>query len=109
MFSWRAKLARADAMLEQFRGLNVWRRGDERAPHKPLLVLFALAKLQAGAARLIRFDEVENPLSRLLEDFGPPRKSVHPELPFYHLQCDGIWEIHDDVGLTVRRGSKNPL
>lgn len=55
------------------------------------------------------FDEVEKPLSQLLEDFGPPRKSVHPELPFFHLQSDGIWEIHDDVGLTARRGSKNPL
>ena len=75
-------MTRTDRILEQFRELNVWRRGDERAPHKPLLVLFALSKLQAGAPRLIPFDEVEDPLSRLLEDFGPPRKSVHPELPF---------------------------
>jgi putative restriction endonuclease len=103
------KLTAADRILQQFRDLNVWRRADERAPHKPLLVLLALAKLQAGAPRLTPFDEVEIPLSRLLEDFGPPRKSVHPELPFFHLQTDGIWEIHDDVGLTTRRGSKNPL
>lgn len=109
MFFMRRKLTRTDRILEQFRELNVWRRGDERAPHKPLLVLLALSKLQAGAPRLIPFDEVEDPLSRLLEDFGPPRKSVHPELPFYHLQSDGIWEIHDHVGLTIRRGSKNPL
>jgi putative restriction endonuclease len=45
----------------------------------------------------------------LLEDFGPPRKSAHPELPFFHLQNDGVWEIHDNIGLTVRKGSKNPL
>jgi putative restriction endonuclease len=109
MFLREGKLTRADRILDQFRGLNVWRRGDERAPHKPLLVLFALSKLQAGSPRLIPFDEVENPLAQLLEDFGPPRKSIHPELPFYHLQSDGIWEINDDVGLTVRRGTKSPL
>ncbi len=102
-------MTKADGILQRFRDLNVWRRGDERAPHKPLLVLYALAKLQADAPRLIAFDELEEPLSRLLEDFGPPRKSIHPELPFFHLQHDGIWELHDDVGLTVRKGSKNPL
>ena len=56
----------------------MWRRGDERAPHKPLLILYALGRLQTGASRLIPFDELEKPLTRLLEDFGPPRKSVHP-------------------------------
>jgi putative restriction endonuclease len=54
-------------------------------PHKPLLVLFALGRLQSGSPRLLPFDEGENPLTRLLEEFGPPRKSIHPELPFYHL------------------------
>ncbi|MGA7409315.1 MAG: hypothetical protein WBW33_02455, partial [Bryobacteraceae bacterium] len=80
--------------------MNVWRRRDERAPHKPLLVLYALAKLQGGSSRLLPFDELEEPLTRLLRDFGPPRKSIHPELPFYHLQADGVWEIDDQVGLT---------
>jgi putative restriction endonuclease len=102
-------VTKTDALLRQFRDLNVWRRGDERAPHKPLLVLYALGQLQAGAARLIPFDQLEEPLARLLEDFGPPRKSPHPELPFYHLQSDGVWEIDERVPLTRRKGSKNPL
>jgi putative restriction endonuclease len=102
-------LTKTDALIERFRDLNVWRRGDERAPHKPLLVLYALGQLQAGAGRLIPFDQLEGPLERLLEEFGPPRKSPHPELPFYHLQNDGIWEIEDHVFLTRRKGSKNPL
>lgn len=102
-------MTKTDALLQQFRELNVWRRGDERAPHKPLLVLYALGQLQAGAARLIPFDQLEDPLSRLLEDFGPPRKSPYPELPFYHLQSDGVWEIDERVQLTRRQGSKNPL
>jgi putative restriction endonuclease len=102
-------LTKTDALKAHFRDLNVWRRGDERAPHKPLLVLYALGQLQAGAARLIPFDQLERPLERLLEEFGPPRKSPHPELPFYHLQTDGIWEIDENVPLTGRQGSKNPL
>ncbi len=102
-------MTKTDALLQQFRDLNVWRRGDERAPHKPLLVLYALSRLQAGADRLIPFDELERPLESLLEEFGPPRKSQHPELPFYHLQTDGVWEIDERVPLTRRRGSQNFL
>ena len=102
-------MTKTDELLRRFRGLNVWHRGDERAPHKPLLVLYALGQLQAGAGRLIQFDRLEEPLSRLLEEFGPPRKSVHPELPFYHLQSDGVWEIEETVPLTRRKGSRNPL
>jgi putative restriction endonuclease len=102
-------LTKTDAIIRKFKHLNVWRRGDERAPHKPLLILYALGRLQTGADRLIPFDELEKPLARLLEDFGPPRRSIHPELPFFHLQTDGVWEIHDNIGLTIRKGSKNPL
>lgn len=32
--------------MDQFRGLTVWKRCGERAPHKPLLVLLALGYLQ---------------------------------------------------------------
>ena len=49
-------LTKTDALVQKFRDLNVWRRGDERAPHKPLLALYALAQIQSGAERLIPFD-----------------------------------------------------
>jgi hypothetical protein len=29
------RLMKTDALVQKFRDLNVWRRGDERAPHKP--------------------------------------------------------------------------
>src|SRR5437667_12519429 len=102
-------LTKTDALVQRFRDLNVWRRGDERAPHKPLLVLYALGQLQSGAGRLIPFDQLERPLERLLKEFGPPRKSPHPELPFFHLKNDGVWEIDERVPLSRRKGSKNPL
>ena len=28
-----------------FGAINVWKRGDQRAPHKPLLILLALARI----------------------------------------------------------------
>lgn len=102
-------MTQVDTLLERFRDLNVWRRGAERAPHKPLLILLALGRLQASSQRLLPFDQIEKPLTSLLEEFGPPRKSPHPELPFYHLTNDGIWEIEERVPLRIRRGSKNPL
>lgn len=80
-------------VLDRFAGINVWKRGEERAPHKPLLILCALARLQRGEPRLVRFDELEEPLRNLLIDFGPSRKSFHPDYPFWHLQSDGIWTI----------------
>lgn len=102
-------MTKTDETLERFRHLNVWKRNDVRAPHKPLLVLLALGRLQAGSDRLLPYDEIDRPLTQLLEDFGPPRKSPHSELPFFHLQTDGVWEIDDRVPLRIRRGSKNPL
>ena len=42
------------------------------------------------------------------EEFGPPRKSLRPELPFYHLQIDGVWDIEERIPLTRRKRSKNP-
>jgi hypothetical protein len=30
-------------------GLQVWTRGDERAPHKPLLLLYALGRCSGGS------------------------------------------------------------
>jgi hypothetical protein len=96
-------LTKTDALVQKFRDLNVWRRGDERAPHKPLLALYALGQVQSGAERLIPFDQLEGPLERLLEDFGPPRKSPHPELPFYRNRALGSAGEEFVVDLERRR------
>lgn len=95
-------------ILERVEKLNIWRRGGERAPHKPLLMLLALARLGRGETRLAEFRDLEEPLQRLLEQFGPPRKSIHPEYPFWRLQHDGLWEVPDQGVLPARALSGDP-
>lgn len=83
-----------------FQDLGVFERAGERAPHKPLLLLLALAKYARGSARLIPFEEVEQELSALLREFGPPRRTYHPNYPFWYLRNDGLWEV---TGVTPDR------
>lgn len=69
-----------DAIIKRFDALSVWQQGDQRAPHKPLLVLYALGRWQRGLAEVtFREAEAEPELAALLREFGPPRRSDHPE------------------------------
>ena len=80
-------------LLARVTQVVVWKQGEARAPHKPLLLLWALARIQRGEERLFSYADLEEPLANLLVDFGPSRRSYHPEYPFWRLQNDGIWEI----------------
>lgn len=82
-----------EEIARKFETLRVWQRGDERAPHKPLLVLYAIGKLLQGKNRLLRYSEVDEKLGHLLREFGPKRRAYHTQLPFWRLQNDGVWEI----------------
>jgi putative restriction endonuclease len=83
-----------DDILELLGGINIWKKGGQRAPHKPLLLLMTLARVQRGESRLATFEVIEPALKRLLQDFGPQRKSFHPEFPFWRLQNDGdFWVV----------------
>ena len=89
-------------------GLNVWKRGGRRAPHKPLLLLIALGRALAGAGRLVLFSDIEEQLTDLLRRYGPPRDSFHPEYPFWRLQNDQLWEIPGGSGFTRRKSNTDP-
>ena len=90
---------------QKFTHFVVWRRKGERAVHKPLLILYALAKLQQGAPRMIPYKELDKPLKQLLIDFGPSRKHYHTEYPFWRLQNDGVWELSETAKLEKRQSN----
>lgn len=94
-------------ILTRFDDLNVWKQGDQRAPHKPLLVLYALGRWQQGNAD-VTFKEAEPDLTALLREFGPPRKSDHPEQPFWRLQKDGVWIVKAAADLPLKTGDDIP-
>jgi putative restriction endonuclease len=94
-----------------------WSRGGVRAPHKPLLLLYALGRLQQrGRNDPISYAEAEAPLARLLADYGPPNKTT-PAYPFKRLAADGLWrittegdqEVEDQPAALRRAGAKGHL
>ena len=97
--------------VTEFASIRQWQRGSERAPHKPLLLLFALGRLQQTGTSATRFADAELDLKRLLDDFGPPRPSS-PAYPFHYLRSDGFWSVatHDNsdpgASLTALRASQ---
>lgn len=84
--------------LERTAGLRQWSRDGVRAPHKPLLLLYALGRFQADAEGELRYSAVEGDLKRLLAEYGPARGST-PACPFHHLVSDGLWEVRTDHGV----------
>ena len=85
----------------------MWKRGEQRAPHKPLLVLLALARLQQNGDDALRYNEVAPKLKELLVEFGPSRKSYHPEYPFWRLQRDGVWQVRNAEKFTLGAGRED--
>ncbi|KAF4409174.1 MULTISPECIES: phosphorothioated DNA-binding restriction endonuclease [Streptomyces] len=77
--------------------LRQWNRGGERAPHKPLLLLYALGRFQRRPGEPLRYSDIERDLSDLLQDYGPPRRTS-PAYPFHHLAGDGVWEVRTNHG-----------
>ncbi|MEV6822309.1 phosphorothioated DNA-binding restriction endonuclease [Nocardiopsis dassonvillei] len=69
-----------------------WSRAGVRAPHKPLLLLYALAHHQRHGNAPIVYSEAEARLARLLREFGPTR-TTSPGYPFHHLETDGFWRV----------------
>ncbi|MFF3963845.1 phosphorothioated DNA-binding restriction endonuclease [Streptomyces griseorubiginosus] len=83
--------------LGRVAGLRQWSRGGVRAPHKPLLLLYALGRFQAEGVDELPYSAVEGDLKRLLVEYGPPRATT-PAYPFHHLVSDGVWEVRTERG-----------
>jgi putative restriction endonuclease len=85
-----------EELKDRLSKLSIWKKNGQRAPHKPLLILYALGQFLNGKTKL-PYEEVRTKLKNLLMEFGPSRKSYHPEEPFVRLSRDGIWELDAQV------------
>ena len=92
-----------------FAEIKVWHGNGRRAPNKPLLALWAIGRCLRNEERLVPYDEIARDLAVLLRHFGPTEnKSVYPDLPFWHLQRDGVWEVPEaDRIIQTRYGHAN--
>ncbi|OLQ80000.1 restriction endonuclease [Photobacterium proteolyticum] len=96
-------------LQEKVQSVSRWRRGDQRAPHKPLMLLYALSEYKKGHERLFKFEsEVDQQVKELLVQFGPSRKAHHPEYPFWRLVNDGFWEIKNGEECIPRKSNTDP-
>jgi putative restriction endonuclease len=95
----------SDEIRERFRSLTVWRRGGERAPHKPLLALYAIGRALRGEPRMASYAEVDKDLGKLLVEFGPRRRTVRTEYPFWRLRNDRVWELTNTENVGVSRSA----
>ncbi|MFI1109681.1 phosphorothioated DNA-binding restriction endonuclease [Streptomyces physcomitrii] len=84
--------------LERAATLRQWSRDGVRAPHKPLLLLYAMGRFQVDAEGELAYSAVESDLKQLLVEYGPARGTT-PAYPFHHLVNDGVWEVRTDRGV----------
>ena len=87
-----------EGWLERVANVRRWTRDGVRAPHKPLLMLFALGRLQRLGSSRVSFADAEPVLQTLLDEFGPANRKTSPAYPFHHLRTDGLWVVTTDDG-----------
>lgn len=94
-------------ILKKFAEVSVWRRGDRRAPHKPLLLLYVLARCSRGEGGEVSYLEAEEGLGPLLREFGPAH-SPRVEMPFWYLRNDGVWFVAATERIGRRKNRTDP-
>ena len=97
-------------IFRRFADLRQAPTGDgKRMPHKPLLILFMLGRVQRGDLEPAKFAVLRKPLEELLARFGPP-SPPNARDPFWRLQNDEgkIWRVRDGLGARVAEGTSPP-
>ena len=84
-------------------GIRTWRSRGERAPHKPLLILYVLGRVARNEPREMLYEDVKEDLRKLLVDFGPYRQAHSPCYPFVRLCNDGFWKIRGKEILHTKK------
>ena len=95
-------------IIQAFDRMRVWQRGDRRAVHKPLLVLYALSRVLDGDTAMVDWNVAEARLKELLEKFGPDGSSQTRHYPFWHLKTDGLWQLDGPAEMLSRPAGATP-
>lgn len=95
----------AGELLDRLARLRQSRIRGVRAPHKPLLLLWLFGRFGSTGSSTVSYAEAEEPVSRLINDFGPPvgRASAARQrtaMPFVHLERE-LWQLHDAHGADI--------
>jgi putative restriction endonuclease len=94
-----------DDLLHILAGLRQAPVGGIRAPHKPLLLLWLFGRLATTGSSRAAYEEAEEPVSRLINEFGPPVASPsgarqRAAMPFVHLERE-LWDLRDGLGQEI--------
>jgi putative restriction endonuclease len=94
-----------DELLTLLAGLRTAPIGLKRAPHKPLLLLWLFGHFAATGSSAASYQEAEEPVSQLINDFGPPVASAslarqRAAMPFVHLERE-LWDLRETAGNEI--------
>jgi putative restriction endonuclease len=87
-------------VIERLMNLRQHQRDGKRSPHKPLLALLALARIDAVGSSAIPWVEAREQLGNLLIEFGPTSTANAAQsaaYPFTQLRSDDLWVLDEDV------------
>ncbi|XTZ18474.1 phosphorothioated DNA-binding restriction endonuclease [Micromonospora echinospora] len=93
-------------VLTRLTGLRLHQHRGRRAPHKPLLVLLALARLAEYGSSELSWSTTHERLGDLLAEFGPASgtgRTQSAAYPFTRLRTDGVWLLDRDVPMDLIR------
>lgn len=98
-------------VLDAFENIRRAQRAGVYAPHKPLLILLALARVQRGEPRQVEFTAIDALLKQLLAEFGPSSAAKSRHYPFWHLATDGhgaLWDLSGPREVLKRPAGATP-
>lgn len=100
----------ADAFLSDLDRMGIYvSPSGHRAVHKPLLVLLMLARVQRMHSARATFNDIEEPLERLIAEFGrTSEQKPRAHYPFWYLKSDGFWTVDSADELVQRQGKPEP-
>lgn len=99
-------------ILNKFSSIRIFVKDGKLAPHKPLLLLYALAELKVKSNEKIAFNESEAKVGPLIKAYGPFNAKPSVAYPYTRLANDksGIWWVEEheknasgDLNLTEAR------